>query len=197
VKVAEEKQRSAIGVQQATRDAEASVAGVRAAIAAEEQRIEMLRARTIAEILTPAEAEKDRMVLAARAEAAELRGRAQAEIDQLKRTIDIVQLGGKAALDAYLIENFERFIQPFAQTMSLFPVKHATVISGAGGGHAPISGIHPHPVEEQKARLLQEALGAISTAAAPESGVEDAEAAVDAEAAATPEPYRVKPPRRD
>jgi hypothetical protein len=194
VKVAEEKQRSAIGVQQATRDAEASVAGIRAAIAAEEQRIEMLRARTVAEILTPAEAEKDRMVLAARAEAAELRGRAQAEIDQLKRTIDIVQLGGKAALDAYLIENFERFVQPFAKTMSLFPVKHATVISGAGGAHAPISGIHPHPVEEQKARLVQEALGAIATGAARESGVEGAEVAQDAQAQATPEPYRVKPP---
>ena len=133
VKVAEERQRSAIGVQKATSDAEANVAGVNAQIVAEEQRVEMLRAKFEAEILTPAEAEKERMILTAQAEAAELKGRAQAEIDQLNRTISIVQKGGKAALDAYMIENFERFVRPFAATMSLFPVKHATVISGASG----------------------------------------------------------------
>lgn len=198
VKVAEERQRSAIGVQKATSDAEANVAGVNAQIVAEEQRVEMLRAKFEAEILTPAEAEKERMILTAQAEAAELKGRAQAEIDQLNRTISIVQKGGKAALDAYMIENFERFVRPFAATMSLFPVKHATVISGASGSHAPISGIHPHPVEEQKARLVQNALGAIATGAAAEP-VEDtppeppAEPAKPEPAAESPRPYRIRP----
>jgi flotillin len=203
VKVAEEKQRSAIGVEKASRDAEASVAGIRAQISAEEQRVEMLRAQFEAEVLMPAQAEKERLTLTAQGEAAELRGRSQAEIDQLKRTIGIVQGGGKAALDAYVIENFERFIQPFAQTMGLFPVKHATVISGASGSHAPISGIHPHPVEEQKARLLQDALGAIVTGASreaapvepdvadPSAPVADAPAATDPPSA--PSPYRIRP----
>lgn len=162
VKIATERQRAAVDVQQATRDAEAQVAGIRAQIEAERQRIEMLRARYEAEILIPAEAEKERMVLEARTRAAALRGPAQAEIDQLKRTVGILQQGGTAALQAYLIENFEKFIQPFAQTLDLFPVKHATVITGAGALHAPLSAIHPHPIEAEKARLLQQAFGALA-----------------------------------
>lgn len=163
VKVATERQRAAIGVQKATRDAEAQVAGIRAQIEAEQQRIEMLRAKYAAEVLTPAEAEKERMILDARAQAAALRGRAQAEIDQLKRTIEILQHGGNAALQAYLIENFEKFMRPFAQTLTLFPVKHAMVLTGADGYHVPLSGIHPHPIAEEKARLLQQAFGAFAT----------------------------------
>jgi hypothetical protein len=66
-----------------------------------------------------------------------------------------LQQGGTAALQAYLIENFEKFIQPFAQMLDRFPVKQATVITGAGTFHPPLSGIHPHPIEEEKARLPQ------------------------------------------
>jgi hypothetical protein len=161
VNVATQRQRAAIGVQKATRDAEAQVAGIQAQIAAEQQRIEMLRARYTAEILIPAEAEKERRRLDAQRQAAELRGRAQAEIDQLKCTVDILQQGGKAALQAYFIEHFEQFIEPFAQTLALFPVKHATVMTGAGPSHSPISGIHPHPIEEEKARQLHQAFGAL------------------------------------
>ena len=83
--------------------------------------------------------------------------------------------------------------------MSLFPVKHATVISGAGGSHAPISGIHPHPIEEQKARLLQDALGAIVTGAdlgAEARPADDDDLAAEepaAEAPPSPTPYRIRP----
>lgn len=164
VKVAQEIQRSAIGVRRAERDAQAKVVGIKAQIGAEQQRIEMLRERYRAEILVPADAEKERMTLQAKAEAAERRGRAQGEIDQLNRTIEILRTGGQAGMSAYIIENFEKFVRPFSETLSLFPAKHATVISGASGSHAPISGVHPHPVEEQKARLTLQALGAISTA---------------------------------
>ncbi len=163
VQVAEENQRSAIGVQKATRDAEAKVAGIQAQIAAEQQRIEMLRAKYDAEILIPAEAEKTRQVLDAQAQMATLKGRAQAEIDQLARTVEILQQGGQAALQAYLIENFEKFMQPFAQTLKLFPVRRATVLTGAGDSHQPLSGIHPHPIEEEKARLLNQMFGVLAT----------------------------------
>ena len=152
-------------MQRAERDAVAKVAGITAQIAAEQQRIEMLRERFRAEILIPAEAEQERLALQAKATAAETRGRAQAEIDQLTRTIGILRAGGRAALSAYVIEHFEKFIEPFAQTLSLFPAAHATVISGAGGTHAPISGVHPHPVEQEKARLTLQAMGAIASAA--------------------------------
>ncbi len=163
VNVATERQRSAIGVQKATRDAEAQVVGIEAQIAAEEQQIEMLRAKYDATILTPAEAEGERLVLDAQRQAAELLGRPQAEIDQLKRTVEILQEGGEAALQAYLIENFEQFIRPFAQTLDLFPVKHTTVMTGAGESH-PLSGIHPHPIEAEKARLLQQVFGTLASA---------------------------------
>jgi hypothetical protein len=163
VQTATERQRATVGVQKATRDAEAQVAGIQAQIAAEQQRIEMLRAKYTAEVLTPAEAEKQRLILEAQAQTATLLGREQAEIDQLTHTIEILQQGGKAALQAYLIENFEKFIQPFAQTLELFPVKHTTVITGAGDYHPPLSGIHPHPIEEEKARLLQQVFGVLAT----------------------------------
>ncbi|MBI4640924.1 MAG: hypothetical protein HY731_09530 [Candidatus Tectomicrobia bacterium] len=165
VKTATERQRAAIGVQKAARDAEAQVAGIRAQIEAEQRRIEMLRAKYEAEMLIPADAEKERIILVAKTRAVALRGRAQAEIDQLKRTIEILQKGGESALQAYIIENFEKFIEPFAQTLELFPVKHTTVISGASEFHPPISGIHPHPIEQEKARLLQQAFGVIGIAA--------------------------------
>jgi uncharacterized membrane protein YqiK len=163
VKVATERQRAAVGVQKATRDAEAQVAGITAQTEAEQRRIEMLRARYTAEILTPAEAERERRILTAQAQVATLRARQQAEIDQLARTVEILQHGGPAALQAYLIEHFEEFMRPFAQTLDLFPVAQTTVITGASGSHPPLSGIHPHPIEEEKARLLQQAFGALAT----------------------------------
>lgn len=54
-------------------------------------------------------------------------------------------------------------------------MKQATVITGAGASHPPLSAIHPHPIEEEKARLLQQAFGGIAitvheNAAAMESG---------------------------
>lgn len=179
VRVATERQRSAVGVQKATRDAAARVVGIQAQIDAETQRIEMLRAKYDAEMLIPAEAEKSRRILVARAQMATLLGRAQAEIDQLTHTIAILQQGGQAALQAYLIEHFEQFIEPFAQTLDLFPVKQAAVITGAGNSHQPLSGIHPHPIEEEKARRLQEvfgalATGAVQTSAEPEDTAEHA-----------------------
>jgi regulator of protease activity HflC (stomatin/prohibitin superfamily) len=163
VQIAQERQRSAIGVQKATRDAEAQVAGIEAQTEAEKQRIEMLRAKYTAELLTPAEAEKTRRGLVAQTQMATLKGRSQAEIDQLKHTVEILQKGGSGALQAYLIEHFDKFMQPFAQTLQLFPVDHAMVLTGAGESHQPLSGIHPHPIEEEKARLLNQVFGALAT----------------------------------
>lgn len=167
VKVATERQRSAVGVQKASRDAEAQVAGLTAQIEAEKRRIEMLRAKYRAENLIPAEAERERRILEARGQVATLRGREQAEIDQLAHTIEILQQGGQPALQAYLIEHFEAFIRPFAQTLELFPATQAAVITGADGTHAPLSGIHPHPIEEEKARQLQQIFDSLVARRAP------------------------------
>ena len=200
VDVAQQGQRSAIGVQRAERDAVAQVAGIKAQIRAEEQRIEMLREKYRVEILIPAEAERERLATQAKAQAAEIRGRAQAELDQLSRTIDIIRSGGRSAFSAYLIEHFDKFIEPFAQTLALFPARHVTVVSGTGAAHAPISMVHPHPVEQEKARLTSQVLSAVTGAAAadhPPAGAGAASEGADGDGAAAADGrQRAAPPRR-
>ena len=159
--VATEKQRATVFTQQAARDAEAKTAGIKSQTEAEKERIEMLRAQYNAEILVPAAAEKERLILEARAAATAFTGQAQAEIDQLRQTVEILRAGGETALQAYLVENFDRFITPFARTLDLIPVGETSVITGAGGNHAPMSAVHPHPLEMEKARRLQDAFGAV------------------------------------
>lgn len=158
VKIANEHQRSAVGVEEATKNAEAKVAGLQARIEAERERIEMLRAQYEAEILTPALAERDRRILEAKTRSTELRGRVEAELEQLRRTVETLNTGGQAALDVYQIENLGKLLNPFAKTLSLFPAEHVTVLSGAQQRRPPLSAIHPHPVEETKANILREAL---------------------------------------
>ena len=104
VKIAREKQRSAVGAQEALRNAESEGAGIEAQIEAEKQRIEMVRAKCEAEILIPAQAERDKAIELSRAEAAKIRGEAQSELTQLKRTINILESAGDQGLNAYIIE---------------------------------------------------------------------------------------------
>ena len=154
VKVQTENQRKTIGVEEAMRDAEAKVAGIKREIEAEKQGIEMLQKKFDAEIITPASAENERMILDAKAKAARMRGRAQGEIDQLKKTLAIVGESADAGQDAYIIENFERLIAPFAETLQYFPVGNTSIITGAGGHHEPISAIDPNAIEKGKNDLI-------------------------------------------
>ena len=158
VKVAEQDQRRSVGVAQAQRDGTAKVAGLKAEVEAERQRASMLEHQFNAEIITPAAAEKERKVLDSRAEAATLRGKASAEIEQLERTLQIIDGAGDAGTVTYIIDNFERFIAPFAETMNLFPVKKLSVITGAEGSHQPISAIHPAAIEKEKNDLIAAAV---------------------------------------
>lgn len=154
VKVKEEDQRRVVGVEKAQRDAAASVEGLKRQIEAETQGIEMLATKYEASIVTPSLAEKERQVLAARAQAAKMRGKAQAEIDQLKKTLEIIASAGERGVDTYVLENFERIVGPFAQTLSLFPAERVSVITGAEGNHQPISAIHPNAVDEERNKML-------------------------------------------
>lgn len=173
VKVQTENQRRTVGVEQAMRDADARVAGLMQQIEAEKQGIEMLTRKFDASITTPALAEKERMVLAAQAQAALMKGRAQAEIDQLKQTLEIVGAALDAGQDAYIIENFDRLIAPFAETLQYFPVKNVSIITGAGGKHEPISAIEPNAIEKGKNDLIAGVLGrALADRAA--AGADDA-----------------------
>ncbi|MGF1534386.1 MAG: SPFH domain-containing protein [Bernardetiaceae bacterium] len=152
--IREEQQKQKIGIEEATRTAAAEAAGLRAQINAEKERIEMLKKRYAAEIITPAETERDRMILQARQEAARIVGKAQGEIDELQQTIQILQQGGENGIKAYLIENFHEIMAPFAQTLNNFPVKHLSVISGANHSSGPISAIHPNAVDEARNKAI-------------------------------------------
>lgn len=163
VNVKEQKQIRVVGVEEAQRDANAKVAGLKGKLAAEEQAIEMLMKKHEAEIVTPALAEKDRMILTAKAQASKIRGKAEAEINQLKETLAIINKGGASGIDTYLLENFDRLIAPFAETMEMFPVDKLSIITGAEGQHQPISAIHPNAIDAEKnnliGQMMQEAMG--------------------------------------
>ena len=158
VRLAQENQRRAVGVQEATRNAESDVAGVLAQIEAEKQPIEMVRAQQQASVIIPAQAARDKMIEGARAEAAGIRGQAQAQLQQLSRTIEILQEGGSEGLTTYVIEKFGPLVGAFAGTMDLFPVQHTTVIAGRRAADGPISAIHPSAVDaglnERIARII-------------------------------------------
>jgi len=153
VQVAQENQRKVVGMEQAQRDATARVAGLKREIAAETEGIEMLRQKFEASVITPALAQKERLTLDARARAAQIRGKAQGEIDQLKETFGIVGTSSDGNR-AYLLENLERLIAPFAETLGFFPVSKLSVITGAEGEHRPISAIHPNAIEMEKNDLI-------------------------------------------
>ena len=160
VKMAEENQRGAIDVQEETRNADSEVAGIQAQIEAEKQRIEMVRARCEADTIVPAAATKEKMIQEAEAQAATIRGQAQAELTQLKRTIEILRSAGDPGLTTYIIEKFEDLIEPFAQTLDLFPVDQITVIAGDLHQDGPISAIHPNAIDAETNRRVEEALAA-------------------------------------
>ncbi len=166
VKVAQENQRKAIGIQEATSNAESEVAGMHAQIEAEKQRIEMVKARLEANIFVPNTAAKEKMVEEAKGQAATIRGQAQAELDQLARTIEILLAGGEQGLTAYTIETFSQMINAFAGTMELFPVSHVSVISGKNQQDGPISAIHPSAKDMEINRRIGEILGGVGAVSA-------------------------------
>ncbi|MDE0297893.1 MAG: SPFH domain-containing protein [Candidatus Poribacteria bacterium] len=170
VKTAEENQRGAVDAQEETRNAESEVAGIQAQIEAEKQRIEMVRARCQADTVVPAAATKEKMIQEAEAEAATIRGQSQAELTQLQRTIEILRSVGDPGLTTYIIEKFEDLVEPFAQTLDLFPVDQITVIAGDLHQDGPISAIHPNAIDAEKNRRVEEALAAAaSTVSEPSS----------------------------
>lgn len=157
--VANENQRKAIGKENAVKSAQAKVAGLKAKIEAEKQLIEMLKQKYEAEIITPVIADKEQMILKAKAQSAKIMGKAQAEIDQLNKTIQIINRKDSKGKQMYIIENFERLLKPFAETMSLFPVEKLSVITGVEGKHEPISAVHPNAVDYEKNKLISGAIG--------------------------------------
>ncbi len=187
VRIAQENQRRAVGVREATSNAESQVAGLRAQVEAEKQRIEMVRAQLAANTTVPAEAQRDKTLENAHAEAANIRGEAQARLEQLCRTIEIMEAGGNQGVTAYVIEKFGDLVGAFAGTMDLVPVDHVTVIAGRREPDGPISAIHPSAVDANLNQRIAQVLGAAAVAApAPAPLPAPAPAAPAASAAAQP-----------
>lgn len=157
VKLAQEAQRQQVGVEQVSADAKARVSGVTAELEAEKQNIELLRNRYKAEILTPAEALKEKAVLNAKAEVASWFEVAKAETEQLEVTLKTIQESGKGKA-AWLIENFNSLFKPFTETLAHYPVDHVSIITGAGTGGEPISAIHPNAVAKARNEIIEDAL---------------------------------------
>jgi len=160
VRVQEENQRKTVGVEQEHRNAAARVAGLKAEIEAEKQLIEMLGKKFEANLITPAQAERERYILGAQADVARIRAKAQAEIDQLRETFNIVK-NDKSGEQTYIVDNFERLIAPFAETLKFFPVDRLSVITGVEGQHGPISAIHPNAIDMEKNRLIGGAIAEV------------------------------------
>ncbi|MEX1021009.1 MAG: SPFH domain-containing protein [Litorilinea sp.] len=160
VRLAEERQRGAVGIQEATRNAESEVAGVLAQIESEKQRIEMVRAQLEANMIVPARASKEKMVEDATGESANILGQSRAELNQLHRTIEILQSGDQQAVTAYIIDKLDDISDAFAETMHLFPVDRISVIAGRRTSEGPISAIHPNALDADLNRRLSEVLGA-------------------------------------
>jgi hypothetical protein len=114
----------------------------------------MVKAQLEASLIVPAQATKQQMTENAMAQVADIRGQAQAELDQLRRTIEILQEGGDQGVTAYIIENFGEIVGSFAKTMELFPVEEVTVITGRPQHEGPISAIHPSAIDADLNRRL-------------------------------------------
>ncbi len=162
VKLAEETQRMKVGVEQESAQARAKVSGIASEIEAEKQKIEAERNRLKAELVTPAMAERDKMVLDAKADVARMLATAKTELDQLGLTLKTIAESGPDARRAWLVDNFDRLFMPFAATLGNYPAKHVSVVTGVGGQHGPLSAIHPDAVALARNDLVAGALEAIT-----------------------------------
>jgi uncharacterized membrane protein YqiK len=157
VKLAQENKRQQVGVEEVSADAKARVSGVTAELEAERQNIELLRNRHKAEILTPAQAHKEKAVLDAKAEVSSWFEVAKAEMEQLEVTLKTIKEAGKGK-SAWLIDNFDNLFKPFTETLAHYPVNHVSIITGAGGSGEPISAIHPNAVAKARNEIIEDAL---------------------------------------
>lgn len=174
VNIMQEKQLEKVGIEKVLQDMKAQEGALLSEIEAEKQKLEMLRHKFEAEIVTPAKAEKERMVLQARQQTFAFLGKAEGEIEELKETIDIINQNPETGNKVYLIENFERLIRPFAETLDYFPAKNISVITGLEGRHEPISAIHPSAVEEMKNNLISyTTAGAVKGQTRPDKDLEE------------------------
>ncbi len=173
VRMAQEMQRQKVGVEQEAAGARARASGIKAEVEAEKQNVEMLRNRFRAEVITPAQAQRENAVLEAKAEVAGWQSVARAEIDQLMVTLGTLKTAGPEARRAWIIDNFEKLFEPFAATLSYYPATHVSVVTGSGGNHEPISAIHPNAVMAARNDMVAAALESMTKPEQKPAGLVD------------------------
>jgi hypothetical protein len=158
VAVKQEIQVMTVGVEEASRDGAARVAGIKGSIEAERQNIEMLGSRYKAEIVTPASAQAEKMILDAKAEAVRFASKARAELDQLTITLETISKAGPEARKAWLIDNFDRLFAPFAETLGSIPAERISVVTGMPSNSEPLSAIQANASAVARNELVAAAL---------------------------------------
>jgi flotillin len=159
VQLKEATQRMTVGVEEAAQDSKARAAGIRGETEAERRKIEMLEMRYKAEIVTPAAAQREKAVLDAKAEAVLMSTKAKAELEQLSISLaNMAQSGGKRA---WILDNLDSLIAPFASTLGMVPAEHVAVISGGEGERQPLSAITPDSLALARNELIAGALSSI------------------------------------
>jgi len=169
VRVKEATQRLTVGIEEASRGATARVAGIRGEIEAERRKIEMLGSKYKAQIVTPAAASREKMVLEAKAEAAVMTAKAKAELEQAGIALERIREAGPGAMRAWLIDNFDRLVAPFAETIGMVPAERVSVISGAGGDRPPLSAVTPDALALARNEMIA---GALDSRQRPSDGAE-------------------------
>lgn len=176
VRLAEEAQRQKVGVEQESAGARARVAGIKAELEAEKRNIEMLRNRYRAEISTPAQAQKEKAILDAKAAVSSWREVARAELEQLAVTLKTMKDAGGEARRAWILDNFEKLFGPFAATLARYPADHVSVVTGSGGEREPISAIHPDAVAAARNDVVAAALEGMTRPGKPKGLVDGGKA---------------------
>ncbi len=158
VRVKQATQLMTVGVEEASRGATARVAGIRGEIEAERRKNEMLERKYKAEIATPALARREKMVLDAKAQAALMAAKAKAELDQAGVALERLAEAGPGADRAWIIDNFDRLISPFAETIGMVGADSVSVISGSGGDRPPLSAVTPDALALARNEMIAGAL---------------------------------------
>ena len=139
------EQTNKLRVRQAELDAEAIasekeavVAGEKARVTAEQsleaERIELQRRRLEADVIAPAEAEKEAARLRAEGEAAYIVADGGAQVDVLRRMTEMYKAAGPDAQNIFLLNILPELVEQISSTVAGIDVDKITVIDQGGGG---------------------------------------------------------------
>jgi len=155
------EERNLLRVRQAELDAkavasekEAVVAGEKAKVTAEQAletaRIELQKRRLEADIIAPAEAEKQAALLRAEGEAAYIIADGEAQVDVLNRMTEMYKAAGPDAQNIFLLNLLPELVEQISSTVAGIDIDKITVIdqggNGSGGGIPGIASQMPSAV---------------------------------------------------